>query len=254
MKAASFPVFSFGCFSVLLSTFPFALTVAQPPTHAPAATQPRTSDIPLTRRPRYIFEANRMYVLDETGFDWPGSDEVVARFQSGYNTMFTGVYGDMDTGDTKLFRSGQQCITPAIDSDASLNTTWACDQKGVAGPVTLTLTLYEYDGALRGLLTNPTQFCISGSDIHNARCDVPLESTAIGRYRVSYTEADLAGKMLHPGQSKYEWFLLDNCSETVTVHNGACAYATWLPSYAAYRLMIKITRMPDEIVTPPVMQ
>lgn len=224
------------------------------PTHAPTATQPRTSDLPLTRRPRYIFEANRMYVLDETGIDWPGSDEVVARFQSGDNTIFTGVYGDMDTGDTKLFRSGQQCITPAIDPDNLSNTTWGCDQKGVAGPVTFTLTLYEYDGVLRGLLTNPTQFCISGSDIRLARCDVPLQSTAIGRYRVSYTEADLALKRLRQGESKYEWFLLDKCSEAVTVRNEVCGYSTWMPSYAAYRLMIKITRMPDEIVTPPVMQ
>jgi hypothetical protein len=259
MKTALFPILSFA--GLLVLAFAIAPASAQTPTRPPVARPPAPAvqrEAPnVTRRPHYIFEAIQMYVVDETGIDWTGSDEVVAHFKSDSTELFTGVYGDLDTGETRAFRSGQRCITPAIDPDGVVNASWGCDPRGRAGPVTFTITLYEFDGTLRHFLTNSTQFRVCGGqgDLRGGgRCAVPLESTVIGRYRVSYTEADLARANLRPGQSYSEAILIDNCSEMVTIHEGICGYSNSLPNYAAYRVTIRITRMPDELTAPLVRQ
>lgn len=153
-------------------------------------------------RARYVIEAVNFKALDETGIDIFGSDEIVARFSAYGRSTFSGIYGGVDTGETHQFRSGQQCIYPAIDPDGVYNHTWSCNPRGAFGPVTFQITLYEFDGTLRQFLTNSTQFCLhGGNDLMTGCDDIQLASTTIGSRHVSFTEAELAAAMPTVGMS-----------------------------------------------------
>jgi hypothetical protein len=166
-----------------------------PPVEAVAAVSP----------PRYTIEAISFKALNETGLDIFGSDEIVARYSVGDRSTFTGVYGDVDTGETHQLRSGQQCVYPAVDPDGAYNHSWSCLPRGAPGPVAFQVTLYEYDGTLRQILTNSTQICLHGSNYLITRCDdVQLASTAVGSRQIAYTEAELATAMPTIGMSVME--------------------------------------------------
>jgi hypothetical protein len=74
----------------------------------------------------------------------------------------------------------------------------------------------------------------------------------VGRYRVVYTEADLAQTLPKPGMYSTDTILIDGCSELITVNNGICGSSTSMPTYAAYRVTIRITRKPNGSVPPVV--
>lgn len=153
-------------------------------------------------RARYMVEAISFTALNETGIDFLGSDEIVVRFAANERMSFSGIYGSVDTGDTHSLRSGQQCIYPAIDPDGTYNHNWSCNSRGGFGPVSFQITLYEFDGFLRGMLTNPLQFCIHGGTDLLAGCDeITLMSTAIGSGYVALTEAEMAALMPTIGAS-----------------------------------------------------
>ena len=212
--------------------------VAQPPVAAerplttqppgPPARPPNTAATAGEFEARYMVEAISFKALNETGIDFLGSDEIVARFAIGDKTMFTGIYGDVDTGDTVAFRSGQQCIFPAIDPDLAYNQNWACNVRGGAGPLNFEITLYEFDGDLRGLLTNPLSFCLNGGTDLLSGCGVRLVSLAIGSGYVNYTEEELASAMPTVGAS----------------------VERAVPIASAYQVNIRITRLRGFLVPP----
>jgi hypothetical protein len=218
---------------------------ATTPARAPAAEAPASILQASTTRPRYIAEAIRMRADDETGVDILGSDEVIGVFESQGHGMVTGIYGDMDTGDTAQFRTSQRCLWGAIDPDGQFNHTWACDPVGSAGPIAFTVTLYEYDGPVRAFLTN-WEFCLSGGDLGAAGCQVSPDSTVIGRYRISFSETDLVGAMSAPGDTYTNSFVIDGCSDLVS-QGGACAG----PSWGTYTFTFQITRTADEVEQAP---
>jgi hypothetical protein len=204
-------------------------------------------------RARYTIEAINFRALDETGIDSTGSDEIVARFTVEDQQMFTGEYGSVDRGETHPFRARQRCIFPAVDPDGARDGTWWCQAGGRPGPVTFTITLYEHDGGLRHFLTNPLQFCLEGGSDLMTRCDTStLESTVIGSYRLTYSEAELAVAMPRVGMYSTKTILIDRCSAPVTIRNEICGYSPLMPNYSAYRVSIRITRKPDGTIEPPV--
>ena len=52
---------------------------------------------------RYKIEAVRFKALDETGIDWPGSDEVMVRTFDAKGWTVSNEIGDIDSGDTHNF-------------------------------------------------------------------------------------------------------------------------------------------------------
>ena len=180
-------------------------------------------------RGRYVVEAINFKALNETGVDFLGSDEIVARFAIGDKMMFSGIYGGVDTGETHQLRSGQQCIYPAIDPDATFNHRWTCNARGASGPINFQITLYEFDGVLRGMLTNPLQFCLhGGTDVMTGCTERQLQSTTIGSGYVEMTEAELAEAMPTVGAS----------------------VERAVPIGSAYQVTIRLTRMRGYLVPP----
>lgn len=232
---------------LLGAVFPLAFltTVA-----VPAAAQPLASA-------RFYVEAVQMRVIDETGPDWPGSDEIIALFNNGEYEMATVKYENMDTGDTRLFLSGNRCIWPAVDPDREWNESWFCAEAGGAGPVTFTVSLYEHDGSWRNIFLE-SGFCAEGrSDdvVPLPRgCTInPNATNLVGRYRMTISQADLVNSMPNVGDTYTNAFRVDNCSETVTVDDGSCASWSALPTYAAYDVTYLITRVADAPPARPIL-
>jgi hypothetical protein len=109
---------------------------------------------------RYSINATTLYANDETGPDWPGSDEVFAVFTvsppdglagaQGF-TARTAVFRDFDTGERKSFDGSQDCLAGAVASQRRSDGTasaWFCHPWGVTGPVQVRVRLFEQDGIL----------------------------------------------------------------------------------------------------------
>lgn len=194
---------------------------------APPASPPNSAGDGVAR-PRYMVEAINFKALNETGIDFLGSDEIVARFAANDRMSFSGIYGGVDTGDIVAFRSGQRCIYPAIDPDGTYNHRWSCNSRGGPGPVSFQITLYEFDGDLRGMLTNPLSFCLHGGNDLLAGCDVKPMSLAIGSGYVAFTEAEMAALMPTVGMS----------------------VERMVPIASAYQVNIRLTRLRGSLVPP----
>jgi hypothetical protein len=139
--------------------------------------------------PRYIVRATTLYANDETGRDWPGSDEIYVKFvlrtpdRVGGEEFYaqTTVFGDFDTGETKRFRDGENCLTSAVPAPVQLGNSpvrfWDCHANGDRINLTFRVQLYEED---------------TGDD------------DLIGERTVRWTPAELDGLNLSVGQKSAE--------------------------------------------------
>lgn len=103
---------------------------------------------------RYIVRATTLHCNDETGRDWPGSDEIYAIFtlrtpdRVGGDAFFarTNTFGDFDTGETKAFRADQNCLTSVVPGNAERPVRhWDCHPAGDRINLTFKVKLYEED-------------------------------------------------------------------------------------------------------------
>lgn len=102
-------------------------------------------DTPLELR-RYTVSLRSFLAVDETGWDWTGSDEM--SFLMGLTYGYTGtgliqsdVYGDVDTGETHTFGPQDSCAVGVGCTSAS---------RGVAGPFYVTVAGVEHDDEQEG--------------------------------------------------------------------------------------------------------
>lgn len=74
--------------------------------------------------PQFVVEAVGFRAVDETGIDWPGSDEVHWVFAGWdpFDERATTVYGDVDSGDKRNFRAVDRCIAPQPDCSRGSST------------------------------------------------------------------------------------------------------------------------------------
>jgi hypothetical protein len=139
---------------------------------------------------RYIVRATTLYANNETGPDWPGSDEIYAQFELrtpdrvGGDAFYarTTTFGDFDTGERKAFRDGENCLTsvvpapqaPRVDGHVRF---WNCHPNGDRHNLTFVVRLFEED---------------SGDD------------DLIGERQVRWTAAELDALNLAVGQKSAE--------------------------------------------------
>ncbi len=101
-----------------------------------------------TSQPRYVVRARQFHAFNESGFDWAGSDEVYGVWSSGSSLAGTRVFGDVDTGETRDFEQGQDCIYPMNKTgylDGRSGDTWGCIGEGAPGPIDFHISLWEAD-------------------------------------------------------------------------------------------------------------
>ena len=134
---------------------------------------------------RYMVRATTLHANDETGPDWPGSDEIYAVFvlrrpdRVGGDEFFarTSTFEDFDTGETKHFRTGENCLTSVMPATSQLGhspvRSWDCQPNGDRINLQFRVKLYEED---------------TGDD------------DLIGEHTISWTQQQLDGFGLRVGQ------------------------------------------------------
>jgi hypothetical protein len=106
---------------------------------------------------RYVVRATTLYANDETGRDWPGSDEIYAEFvfrrpdRLGSEEFFarTTTFGDFDTGETKAFREWENCLTGVVPAPSQEGRSpvraWDCHPSGERINMQFQVRLLEED-------------------------------------------------------------------------------------------------------------
>jgi hypothetical protein len=77
----------------------------------PAAAQ-AVPPVPTGNVPSFKIEAVKFKCLDETGHDWPGSDEIRIGIESSSARIISREFGDVDTNETRGFKPEESCILP----------------------------------------------------------------------------------------------------------------------------------------------
>lgn len=169
------------------------------------------------RTPQFVVTAVKFKALDETGWDWMGSDEVLAVFSDldpTHYDLVTSIYGDVDAGESRDFRENERCIAPHP----------RCE-KGIPS-VHFKLALWENDdtgfahGELLGTHNNLEHGSYWGDDL-------------IGFAEVTKSSAELVSELPAVGNAK---------DYVVTPTGGA----------GRYEVTYRITRLPNTIRIPPI--
>ncbi|MBP6877167.1 MAG: hypothetical protein KBC34_04030 [Phenylobacterium sp.] len=235
-----------GVWLAALILAPAGSAFAQPAPPIDAGRSVRRPETALTTRPRFQVEAVGFRAHNETGWDFLGSDEVIAVFDTGTYRVMTDTFGDVDGGESRTFRDGQTCISPATDNSGG-DRAWSCAPNGAAGPVSFIAALYEYDG-----VRFPAGFCVHGGDAtdllppQSTDCRVDGEvAVLIGRRPVRLNVAELVAAMPRVGDAyNGSVSLFGGC-------DGDCVSGGTFGPSPDYTLRYRIVRMNDEIVTPP---
>lgn len=148
------------------------------------------------RRPRFKVELISIDAVDETGWDWTGSDEPVVVSDTAEHRIHTSVFEDVDSGDVVTIPPSQSCIWPIADvGDAS----WTCKPEGGAAPLRFVVSLWEWDdpAPLGG-------FCVFRGGVMPAGAELPCRDSLGWLFSSgvhSYSEADLVKELPSPGMS-----------------------------------------------------
>lgn len=205
---------------------------------APAAAQSAPPHLP-GNVPSYKAEALRFKCLDETGFDWPGSDEIRVGITTAKEDIRSREFGDVDTNEHRSFGPEESCILPVGPRSgeslagilAAPDSRWSCGDLGVPGPFSFTVVMAEQDWSFGSFETPPS---VLGPN-----------DDLIGRMTVSYTAEELLAAMPAVGDSVEETITLRECDQ-----QAACVVDTpFVPNPAVYTFTWRVTRMPDTL--PP---
>jgi hypothetical protein len=204
---------------------------------------------------RYIVEFANFIVLDETGCDLCGSDEVLFVIRTSDYALLSREY-EADSSyrpwpfeDTSpVPYEFKRCALPAVDADSSYDNEWECGPRGKAPPLSFTIAAWENDDTpiFQG-------FC--GQNINDApnplgpdlwRPDeefcVERHGELIGKVKVEFKIEDL-NELQSPGQEVVkEVELFGGCDFTERTDCEDTA--------PKYRLRYVIKRVPDATVVP----
>jgi hypothetical protein len=205
--------------------------------------------IGLNPEPRFKLEALSFKALNETGDDWPFSDEVYVTIWVPAQKVATRsqIYHNVDAGETKHFPLDQSCILPIANLSGptllkgNRGDTWTCATFGAPGPFSFTVVLREKDRCDHYL---PLGICFDNGILPGEE-PPPINRVddLIGRREVVYSMEELMA--LHVGQVLEESVWL---SPPCPSDRDVCEFDD-----TVYQFTWRITRLPDaQPTTPPV--
>ncbi len=181
---------------------------------------------------RYKVEAVGFKCIDETGYDFLGSDEVevgidyIRQGSHRYPSVYLGHYEDVDSGELRTFESNKRCILLIAGHGSNTNTgldpakgNWECSSTGVPGPISFDVWMQEIDS----------------NDALTPRYN-------IGRKAISYTAEELAKATPLIGSLLQKTIDLGPCYD-----ERGCVTSPGTPNDAHYTFTYKITRLPDHV-------
>ena len=94
---------------------------------------------------RYKVEAIRFKARDETGIDWPGSDEVMVETHDVKGSTVTNEIEDINSGDVHEFDPAVSCIVGVRPGTVVLGENSVCHEAGEPGPFSFKVEMWEKD-------------------------------------------------------------------------------------------------------------
>lgn len=185
-----------------------------------------------TRHPRFKVELVDIHAIDETGWNFLGSDELTVVYDTPEHRIVTSKIGDVDSGDVVQVPPTQSCIWPIVEVD---DDSWSCKPQGGAAPLAFAVSLWEWDGA------GPWGgFCVTGKSVQPPGAELPCRdywSWLFNSGIYTYSEADLVQKLPAPGSS-------------FDVEAGYAYPGFW--NNWEYLLKVRVTRVADYVEELPV--
>jgi hypothetical protein len=176
--------------------------------------------------PHFMAEAVRFRAIDESGYDWAGSDEIYAVFSDlnpNVNDLVTQVFDDVDTGETRDFGPQERCIAPRP----------TCDH-GVSEILHFKFSLWERDQL-------PFAFCPRGAELTYGICP---EDDIIGIEEVFMSREQLLAALPSVGNSVEQKRILGGPCGYIPPGD-ICGYGWLSPTGPEYEVTFRITRLPD---------
>ncbi len=182
----------------------------------------------------YKIEAMRFKARDETGIDWPGSDEVMVRTDDAKGWTVSDEIGDIDSGDTHSFDPAKSCIVAVRPGIVVLGKSSACDDVGEPAPLWFEVEMWEKDAQIFG------DFCVivggPGPGFHGGpHCAGYGADDFIGSARLDFAPWELEAALPKVGDEFIETARLNPCRD------GVCD-VTYGPDYT---FTYRITRLRD---------
>jgi hypothetical protein len=199
---------------------------------------------------RYKVEALRFRAIDESGYDFLGSDEIIAIVRVPAHNVLTAskIFGDVDGGETRSFARNQSCILPIAGLNANFNVvradhgdTWTCSANGAPGPFAFTVEMYEKDDGFFHDCIRLELGCEFSTGPSSGNDDL------VGRRTLVFPESELAAVMPNVNDTFEESIKLGPCHD----ENVVCG-SGWLGwSGPEYKFTWRLTRLPDGPVLDP---
>jgi hypothetical protein len=182
---------------------------------------------------RYKIEAMRFKARDESGIDWPGSDEVMVGTFDAKGSTVSGKIGNIDSGDTHHFDPAKSCIVSVQPGIVVLGQTSVCAGSEPA-PLGFRVEFWEKDPAI------PFDFCVTvapGPGHHSGPYCVNDENgdDFLGRAQIDLSPQALEAALPQVGDEHIETIVLTPCL-------GEVCGGAFLPDYT---FTYRITRLPD---------
>jgi hypothetical protein len=184
---------------------------------------------------RYKIEAARFKALDETGIDWPGSDEVMVGTFDAKGWTVSNEIGDIDSGDTHNFDPAKSCILAVRPGTVILGKTSVCDEVGEPAPLSFQVEFWEKDVDLFGFckaLSPSPGFHGGPHCLHHGGDDF------IGLARIELSIQELEAVLPNVGDEQIRTVKLFPCRNLEQV----CATGPFDPDYT---FTFRISRLPD---------
>jgi hypothetical protein len=190
-------------------------------------------------QPRYKVEAVRFKARDETGVDWPGSDEVMVEGSDAEGNAVTEEIENIDSGDTFDFEPGLSCIVGVTPGVALLGNNSVCDADGVSAPIGFQVEIWEKDFGL-------TPLCLAlppAADRHaGPHCaNDGAGDDFIGRAQIDLSFEEVQEKLPAVGDTLLETVVLSPCRQSETV----CDPGSLFWDSGDYSFTYVVTRLPD---------
>jgi hypothetical protein len=187
---------------------------------------------------RFQLEALSFRALNETGWDWLGSDEVYVAIHVPARKIatVTQLFENVEAGETTNIPANQSCIL-AIAGVSRPTTLWAdngdrwsCSDNGAPGPISFTVWLWEHDGCW-GCFAH-------GQEVEGGEPQPESGDSLIGRHTVEFSREELIA--LQVGQVVEESATLSPCIPTPEAPLKGCG-----GHEAEYKFNWRLIRLPD---------
>jgi len=191
-------------------------------------------------QPMFMVEALGFKAVDETGWDWAGSDEIYAIWKSN-KLVATLIVENVDSGDSFDFDQTQSCIYPisanalwidgrygGVGSEGE-GSGWVCKGEGGPGPIKFSATFYDDDNMY------PSNICFQDSTISDC------EDTFVGKYIGTWSNEELRDGWPAPGTVQNFTVRLNPCKGPAICGDR---------DFPDYNFHFRITRMADKEILP----